>query len=104
MKDKCEACGLLGRIGENIDLLITTNGSVQVCTTCRDDINGMNPELLAARQEIEDLRDAIRLMIVTRPLGGGPGGTKPWREVRDADVDGYVAEIRRLKGIKHNNT
>ena len=51
-------------------------------------------QLLADRDaEIAQLRDAIRLL-----LGDRWGRT--WSDVPQSDVDGWLAEIRRLKGEK----
>lgn len=41
-------------------------------------------------QVIEDLRDAIRLII-------GQDTHRPWRDVRQTEVDAWLEEIRRLK-------
>lgn len=47
-------------------------------------------EIAALKQEIADLRDAIRLIV------GRKSGV-PWMNVRQDEVDGYLEAIRFLK-------
>lgn len=48
---KCEACGDIG--GDKYTHVHTTNGGLELCKQCLDDINRKNPELLALKKDFD---------------------------------------------------
>lgn len=56
MSNKCEACGSLG--GEYVRVR-TTNGGLNLCRQCLDEINAKNPELKEVRASLDSALAAL---------------------------------------------
>lgn len=59
---KCEGCG--SRV-LSMRIINTTNGSLRLCTTCLDDVNRKNPDLIAANAQIADLSRQLATVLAT---------------------------------------
>lgn len=57
------------------------------CCICQD--SARDAEIKRLRAENQQLRNAIKLIV-------GLDNNIPWQEVPDSEVDGFLAEVKRL--------